>query len=418
MNLKVIIFFYIISISPFIFGSTINQTEVSAFNEYLVAEPTPVVQLQFVYNLLPDYAITGGSGITGLSTSGSGSVTQGTGMAFLNTSTTTGSAAVIASKARLSYQSSQGANTIFSVIFDTGTTGNNQYIGLGNASDGFFFGYTGTQFGVLQRNNTNDSWTLQASWNGDPVNTGLSGTSAFTLNPQFGNVYSIQYQWLGFGAIKFYVQNPNDGTWVLAHTIRYPNSTGAGPSVGNPALQLLAVTINNTGSTGNVTLKVPCMAGQIEGYQAGAEVYTRFSKSVTGSVTTTQRTFLSIQNNVTYNGSNNQAMVFPDTLSIVNGSTSVPLSATLFINPSVSGASFTNVASNSVVSSDTSITGIAGGRVIMTFFLTANINTPNNINLSDQEISLSPGDVLVVALQSGSGTLTPIGVGLSWYEKQ
>ena len=204
----------------------------SAFNELLMVQPSPVVQLQFPYTSVnTDYITTSLSG--GLSQSGSATLVQGTGMAILSTNATAGSAAVLASRARLHYQAGQGAVGLASAIFNAGTAGNVQYIGIGNAQDGLFFGYTGTQFGILYRNNSVDTWLPQTgttgpagttgAWNGDQLNG--SGASAVTLNPQDGNVYRIQFQWLGFGAIKFWVENPNDGTWTLVHTIHYPNQT-------------------------------------------------------------------------------------------------------------------------------------------------------------------------------------------------
>ena len=133
----------------------------SIFEEVLYSQPKPIVQLQFPYTIDTDYSVTS---ITGLSTSGSGTVTQGTGMALLSTSTTLGSAAVLASKARLSYKPGQGLETIFSAVFDIADANNTQYIGVGNSRDGFFFGYNGTTFGVLHRNNSVDTWISQASF--------------------------------------------------------------------------------------------------------------------------------------------------------------------------------------------------------------------------------------------------------------
>jgi hypothetical protein len=102
--------------------------------------------------------------------------------------------------------------------------------------------------------------------------------------------------------------------------------------------------------------------------------------------------------------------------------------AMLIINPAVSGASYTNIGTNSVVSYDTSITGVAyagitGARPILVAYLSNNNNLGQqgiaNINLSNQKLSLSPGDRLVVTLQGLiGGTLSPVGVDLSWYEKQ
>lgn len=421
MKIKLFILSIILK-SIFIVPQYVADDSESSFQEYLIAQPTPVVQLQFTYDLLPDYTQTS---ISGLSTTG-GSVTQGTGMAFLTTNGVAGARAVLASKARINYQSGQGVSVIFSVVFGPGTVNNTQYVGVGNAQDGFFFGYNGTTFGILHRNNFVDTWINQSSWNGDVLD-GL-GASQVTLNPLFGNVYKIQYQWLGFGVINFFVQNSNDASWIKVHTIRYPNSTGIRPTVSNPSMQLLAANVNATGSSPNVIMKVPCMAGAIEGYEGTPDLYTRFSVLSTGSIGTTQQTFLSIQNNLVYQGSTNQAMIVLDKLSLLNSTVGGTYIASLLKNPAVSGASYTNIATNSVVSYDTSKTGVAyegvtGAQLIFVACLSYNNNLGqkgmDTIDLSAQQIFLAPGDRLVVALNSlAGGTLTPVGVALSWYEKQ
>jgi hypothetical protein len=386
----------------------------SSFNEYTVEQPTPIIQLEFSYNLLPDYTTTS---LSGLSTTG-GSITQGTGMAFISTSGITGAIAVLASKARLSCQPGQGASVIFSTVFDTGVVNSNQYIGIGNAENGFFFGYTGTTFGILHRNSIGDTWISQLNWNGDMLDG--SGLSNMLLTGQFGNVYKIQYQPIGFGIIKFFVQNPTDASWILVHTIEYPNSTGEIPSISNFAMQLLAVAANGTTGVSSVTMRVPCMQAAIEGYTGSNDLYARFSTgTVKAGVTSVLENILSIQNNLNYGGLPNQTMVFPDVLAIQNSSTTA-VSIQLFINPAVSGASYVNIGGNSAVSFDITGTGTTGGRHIMTDYLVySTINTEGieYINLSDQKISLAPGDRLVVAGQSLGGGLGNIGVGLSWVEK-
>jgi hypothetical protein len=162
------------------------------------------------------------------------------------------------------------------------------------------------------------------------------------------------------------------------------------------------------------------MQAAIEGSPCSNDLYARFSTgTVKASVTSALQNILSIQNNSNYDGLSNQTMVFPDVLAIQNSSTTA-VSIQLFINPSVSGASYTNIGTNSAVSFDITGTGCTGGRHIMTDYLVYSaVNTEGieYIDLSDQKISLAPGDRLVVAGQSLVGALTNIGIGLSWIEK-
>jgi hypothetical protein len=84
----------------------------------------------------------------------------------------------------------------------------------------------------------------QALWN---VNT------VPWLIPQLGNVYQVQMQFLGFGVIRFYVEDPDDGKELLVHIIKYPN-TSSRPSVGDPTFRAGWLAINQ-GNTLPVTLR-------------------------------------------------------------------------------------------------------------------------------------------------------------------
>lgn len=389
-------------------------SQLSAFNELLMVQPTPVVQLQFPYtNINTDYITTSLSG--GLSQSGAGNLTQTESMAVLSTNGGNGAAAVLASKARLHYQAGQGAVGVFSAIFDTGIAGNRQYIGVGNAQDGFFFGYTGTNFGILHRNNSVDTWIPQTSWNEDKLDG--SASSAFMLTGQYGNVYKIQYQWLGFGAIKFYVENPSNGQWVLAHIIRYGNQTGLQPSLRNPSLQLLAVTQNNPGNTSNVSLKTSSMAGMIEGYANLKQNDTRNAALRTsgGSFSTTENSILSIRNDYTYSSLQNQVMIYPDELTVYNPSNGAVI--VRVYQDAIPSGTFSSISSNSVVSANrTATSSFPGGKVILTFFVAAANSV--NIDLSAQQLSLSPGQTLTVTMQAiTSTTISSPGASLSWVER-
>lgn len=125
----------------------------SAFNELLFVQPEPKVQLEFPYNIVnTDYAT--------LTTATGGTTSVANSLLSLTTTTTSGSLAKLASNYVLNYQSGQGSASIFTAVFTTGVANNIQIIGVGSAastttsanygvSDGFFFGYNGTSFGIL-----------------------------------------------------------------------------------------------------------------------------------------------------------------------------------------------------------------------------------------------------------------------------
>ncbi len=401
--MKFFVLFFIISFQNILIMS--SDLSKSIFNQDLYSKPTPIVQLQFPYNIDTDYVVTS---ISGLSTSGSGSVTQGTGMALISTNTTADSAAVLASINQLSYRPGQGLNSVFSAIFDIGAVNNIQYIGIGNSINGFFFGYNGTDFGILYRNNGSDTWYSKTSWNG----------TVLDFDPTLGNIYRIQYHWLGFGVVKFYVQNPADGSSVLVHSLRFLNGAidGVSPMLTNGSMQLLAVCSNSAGSTSNITLKTSCMMGAIEG-KIFKDINSRFSLSgsVTSSGSTIRNVFTILNNYVYPNGTTtqNKVMMYPDLLTFVNRTAQDGV-LYLIINGTGSTPA-TVLSSDSVILYDLSNVIITPGVVLCSIPIQGVVNT-YSINLSDLGICLAPGQILSACLQRiGTGNLT-IDATLSWTE--
>lgn len=168
------------------------------------------------------------------------------------------------------------------------------------------------------------TWTAQASWNGDTLNG--SGASGMNLTTTDGNVYKIQYSWLGFGVIKFYVQSSVDvGAWILAHTIQYPNAHTA-TSLNNGSLRLWAESYNTGTAASGITLHTSSLSGFIEGRTNPYNV-TRNS-IVTASITpaASPQNLLTIQNtqaagsptNPLFNSITSQVMIYPDFLAVLN----------------------------------------------------------------------------------------------------
>jgi hypothetical protein len=385
----------------------------SAFYEELTVQNTPVVQLQFPYSLLPNYTTTS---LSGLSLSGSGTVTQGTGAALIRTGITANSASVLASNARLTYRSGQGLVSFFSATFTTGVTNNIQIIGVGNSLDGFFFGYNGTSFGILYMNNSVDTWIPQASWNGDVMNG--SGESGITLDPTDGNVYKIQYHWLGFCVVKFYIANPEDGEFILVHSLRLLNNNLV-PIITNPSLQLLAATYNISGGTSNVTLQTSSMMGAIEGKSS---ILSNTRYAYTENFATTSANILNLftlRNRFTYSSTatNNQVMIYPDTFSFYNAGTTA-MNVFLYIN-TTNTYTYTNINANNSVAEVSNTAGenatVAGG-VLIYFATIPPAKSEFIVNLSKLGIRLAPGQSITVAARRTSGTNVTLHASLSWTE--
>lgn len=186
----------------------------TAYGDVRTIELLPVVGWTFNYNMNSDIILT--------TLTGNGTATTLNSMAIIQTTASAASSAKIETVKALRYTPGLGAMVRFSAAFTSGVPNSTQLTGVGDQLDGFFFGYNGGSFGVLRRQNGTDNWIPQSAWNNDTFDG--NGRSRVALNTTNGNIYTIQYQWLGFGDIKFYIENPKSGVGTLVHTIQYTNA--------------------------------------------------------------------------------------------------------------------------------------------------------------------------------------------------
>ena len=91
-----------------------------------------------------------------------------------------------------------------------------------------------------------------------------TGPSAMTLDHDTGNVYKIQYQWLGFGPIQFFIEKPNaKDKFQLVHEVEYIN-TNTVSSVVNPTLPMYILS-KNAANTSDIVVKVGSHSAESEG---------------------------------------------------------------------------------------------------------------------------------------------------------
>lgn len=380
------------SINSVIIGPALK----SAFNELMVAQVTAVSQIQFPYNI--------NQAIVNVTLTGLGSVTQNNSMALIQSGATTSSSGQIMSREVVHYLAGQGLLCLFSCVYGVPTAGNTQLSGIGDNSNGFFFGYNGTTFGILHRNNGTDNFIPQSDWNVDKLDgTGISGV---TLNQSTGNIYKIQF--LGFGSIKFFIEDSNTGNFDLVHIIQYSNENIV-PSVGNPNLNLFCES-KNTSNTSNVIISIGSMSAFVEGLISN--IGTKNSISNTKTINATQSNIITIRNNNTFVGKPNKTRLIFDKISLLNDSNSGVV-VRMWLNPIVTGIPvFTDINSNtSCASYDTAGLIVSGGTLFMNFFISDKSNL--DINLKDFDIRLFSNERFVFSGQSLAGAAS-VSVGLSW----
>lgn len=115
----------------------------SAFGELITVEPTSLVQLLFTASL--------NTRLVSARTNNGGAVSQDEHMAKVSSGTNTNSRGQLFSKTPIKYNPGQGGSVKFTALFESAGAGSEQVVGVGDISDGYFFGYDGADFGVLRR---------------------------------------------------------------------------------------------------------------------------------------------------------------------------------------------------------------------------------------------------------------------------
>jgi len=393
----------------------------SAFNTLETADLTYLIQGDFVYGI--NTQIWNATTVSGTGAA----IDTNASRLRIQCGTNSAGYAYITSRRIIRYRAGQGINARFTPLFGTPQANNLQLWGVGTVAnnapvDGYFFGYNGTSFGIAYYNATVLTFITQASFNGDTLNG--SGPSGITWNPLFGTAVMIKYPFLGFGNIFFYVQNSITSTWILAHTIKYANTTST-TALTNPALQFVGFT-KNSGNTTNITMYCGSVGIAISGNRA----FTTDPKwSIDNQKTgiTTETCLLNLQNVTTYNGIVNKGMVRLTQISGVatSGGTNVTffrfkLNGTIGGTPSYSaingtasagGATITN--GNSITTYDIAGTTISGGTLLLTITC---LNSVGEflIDLTNYEIYLAPGEILSITGTSSASAV--MSVSVNWQE--
>lgn len=373
----------------------------SAFGELLNAELTPLVQIDFPYNINADIVKT--------TITGSGTVTQADSKAVLQTTATTSSIAKLESKRFLNYNPGQGGLIRFTGVFTTGVANSSQILGIGDSNDGFFFGYNGTAFGILRRQNGVDNWTIQASWSEDQ---GDGNETLPIMDWTKGNVFQIRYQWLGFGMITFWVEDPATGSFCKVHEIEYANAN-TNPSIYNPSLPLMAFVENTTNNT-NIKLQTSSMGAFVEGKESLLGPKNSISNTK-AAITTTLTNVVTIRNRTAFASKTNRVVIELDFVSYSVDGTK-PAIIKIVKNTTLGGSPiYADISTNtSVIEYDVAGTTLTGGQELFTF--TIGKSDGDKLPLIGLSVDLLPGDTMTIAIAATSGTTDGTG-SLSWIEK-
>lgn len=378
----------------------------TAFGEQQVAELTPVAGWTFAYNVNADLVTS--------TTTGSGTVTADAGRAKLSTGAAISSSAKIETKLPLRYVPGQGGVLRITAVFSTPKVGSTQMVGLGDANDGLFFGYNGTSFGILRRSAGSDTWTAFASWSDSFYSLGTNGQEV-QIDPTKGNVYQIQFQWLGYGELKFYMEFPETGAFRIVHRIKYVNAN-TGTSLRNPTLPVMAMVENTTNNTDIVLYTPSAMAfveGKVENPAPPHPLALNRTLVASDTGITTQHNLLTLSNQATWQTIANRIRARVRRLTVaVDGTKNVTVR--VIKNTTLGGTpSYTDYNANtSPIQYDTAGTTITGGTVV--FAATLQKVDAKEFDLDSWGIDINPGDKLTISAASTSAV--DVDIALNWVD--
>ncbi len=381
----------------------------TAFGELSIAEMTPLIQVYFSYNNDPQLTKTAVTGI--------GTVTNNNSMVVVSSGASTNSSASLCTIKPIKYKSGQGLTMRFTGVFDAGVVGNDQMVGGFDTVDGLGFGFNGTDFGIFKRSHSVTVWVNQTDWCQDVLDG--SGSSGVNINfgDGFGNVFQVSYQYLGFGAIQFFVENPSTGLFVLVHVIKYAN-TSTLPSFQTPSFPMSIESINTTNTT-DIIVKSGSMVAGVE----GKIIYTGPQENdswLLVPISNGTETLISAYNSKTvFEGKMNKTITYPTFLSFATGDRDKP--QILRIRK---GATFTTPIWTDVITGVSSIEKLTGGTWnndgdIILLQVIAGKGDPTNIDIEITSNSLffTPGDNLIITAEGVNASGDNTG-SISWLEDQ
>ena len=233
------------------------------------------------------------------------------------------------------------------------------------------------------------------------------------INWSNGNVFQIKYQWLGFGFIQFFVENPATGRFVCVHATQYANSS-VYPATANPTLPLYFYA-NNGSTTNNISMFTSSAAGFVEGTITNRVGGNPKNHTFTGTAGTSESILGSIFSGISFKGFASRVQI---SLLSIFASAAGDVTFRFYKNSNLTGtSSWNSVASNSTVFYDASSTGFVGNGSLFSSFRCAQ-STNQSIVASDVEsgiITILPGDIITVTAQSDNGNVK-VGATFNWVE--
>jgi hypothetical protein len=287
----------------------------------------------------------------------------------MSVAATTNSEVVRQSFRSMSYQPGKGLLVLATFAMNTPTANIRQRVGYFNTQNGVFFQANGTTLSMVLRSSSlptpgtpSDVRTInQADWNGDKLDG--TGPSGITLDPSKTQIFWCDFEWLGVGSVRTgFVIN---GQYIVCHT--FNNANDVGSVYMTTAILPVRYEITNLSNLVTASMKQICSNVVSEGgYEQYSPSHLARRTTKLGSINQTFKPIVSIRMASTALGS----VVIPGKMAVVPIA-SQTYEVGLFINSTLTGASWAAVDTDPNVQFDTSATAMTGGTLVQTDYLDA-----------------------------------------------
>jgi hypothetical protein len=284
-----------------------------------------------------------------------------------------------------------------------------------------------------------ESRIAQADFNRDTIDG--QGASGFEIDTTKANIFTIDFQYLGVGLVRFgvvgsdgslipahYIQNANNNTGLYMLTAMLPFRTEI-VNDGTDTYKRMGFFDDNDGlffevkTTGADSMDFFCCSIESEdGQGIQEERGIPFSASTNGVAATIDATLspiLSIRPKLTFKTKTNRGLIVPNNVEALVSSRDVRFD--VILNPTLTGASFASVNDESIAEFDTAATAFTGGYKVKSFYLEASASASlgsegllSRIALSVEADGLS-SDILTIAAVRLNQTTTGY-ISLDWKE--
>lgn len=242
--------------------------------------------------------------------------------------------------------------------------------------------------------------------------------SGVDLDKTKGNVYALQWQYLGYDPQALYVEvvppGDNNVIFILAHQNNYLNENNY-PSVVNPAAPVY-IEARSLGAAASRMVRTGSVAGFIEGHVAPAKGMP-IASNLSAALGTTEIPLFTLRMPHTTDSVANQVIAELHKLNLSFKPQTANYYATLRVRRNATLTGGTNYARHypyGAMLIDKTATGISGGTIEFEVTLTDTGTLPYDFD--EQNLLLDPGDTLSFTAVANNGTTNIVSMSATFGE--